>query len=274
MNNMSNQTIVSVVIGNLTDMLNNTIKEADTQLVELLTKPVGYLEGLYSYYKDLILSAIQTKIESITSQEITVFRNTHPNIPENELNEIIAKHTIFYSILYQFVSSYDFNILQITEQEVEDKIKSVTLKELEKYNLNISEEEFQKIIGELIGETFISDLTKYLIITIPNMFLKLLLSLFPLINTPTVVLNILEEQVEGVTRLFTKVTLEGAELLEIVDKKMDKTISDIPDDNNTNNDNLQQGGKNKVISSKKIKRYSKKYYINRIRKTLKSFYKR
>ena len=272
MNNMSNQTIGNMIIGNLTDMLNNTIKEADTQLVGLLKHPAESLENLYSYYKDLILSAIQSKIESITSQEIDVFRNTHPNIPENEMNEIIARHTIFYSILYQFVSSYDFNILQITEQEVEDKIKSITLKELEKYNLNISEEDFQKIISEMIGETFIADLTKYLIITIPNMFLKVVLSFFPFINTPTVVLNILEEQVDGVAKLFTKVTLKGAELLEIVDKKVNKTTSKIlNDDYNNNSSPLQQGGK---YSSKRMNKYNKKYYINRIRKTLKSFYKR
>ena len=56
MNNMSDQTIGSSILQSFTDMLNNTIKEADTELIKLSNNPYEFLEKIFYDSKDLILS--------------------------------------------------------------------------------------------------------------------------------------------------------------------------------------------------------------------------
>ena len=307
MNSMGYKTIGSMMLEMIYNMIYSTLKSIDENILDLLSNPVNYLEETFIDTKNTIISAIQTKIDSISSQQISVFRNKNLELPEEELNKIILTHQIFYSILYQFITNvFSLQILNLSVQEFTDKIESIMRTELEKYNLNISIEDFNRILNKMINVTFINDLIKFLIVTIPNNILKLIISFFPLINTFTVAYNIIEYQLEGFTKLFTGATLTASKMLikhEFKSQSKDLEGDENPDENKTPDENeksdenetpdkneppdenktpegdetpdekeKQQGGK--FLSSKRMNKYNKKYYINRIRKTLKSFYKR
>ena len=317
MNSMGYKTIGSMMLEMIYNMIYSTLKSIDENILDLLSNPVNYLEETFIDTKNTIISAIQTKIDSISSQQISVFRNKNLELPEEELNKIILTHQIFYSILYQFITNvFSLQILNLSVQEFTDKIESIMRTELEKYNLNISIEDFNRILNKMINVTFINDLIKFLIVTIPNNILKLIISFFPFINTFTVAYNIIEYQLEGFTKLFTGATLTASKMLikhkfksQPKDSEGDETPdeeenpegdetpheeenpegeenpdkNETPDEKETPDENpdekktpdekeKQQGGK--FLSSKRMNKYNKKYYINRIRKTLKSFYKR
>jgi uncharacterized protein involved in cysteine biosynthesis len=327
MNSMGYKTVGSMILEMISNMIYSTLKSVNDNILDLLENPVIYLENLVSNSLQQIISAIQTKIDSISSEQISVFRNKNIDIPEDELTQIILTHQIFYSILYQIITSiFTLQIFNLSVEEFTNMIQSIMQKELEKFNLDISLEDFNRILNKMITVTFIKDLIKFLIITIPNNILKLIISLFPLIATFTVAYNILEYQAAGFIRLFTGATLVASEMLiklknkfkkkkkpsqpddekgvELTnmpsnpkesEKKEDVTTDkadekegkedestdkadekgDEKEDASTDkaDEKDKKGGKRKIFS-KHMNKYNKKYYINRIRKTLKSFYKR
>ncbi len=308
MNSMGYKTVGSMILEMISNMIYSTLKSVNDNILDLLENPVIYLENLVSNSLQQIISAIQTKIDSISSEQISVFRNKNIDIPEDELTQIILTHQIFYSILYQIITSiFTLQIFNLSVEEFTNMIQSIMQKELEKFNLNISLEDFNRILNKMITVTFIKDLIDFLIITIPNNILKLIISLFPLIATFTVAYNILEYQLEGILKLITRATLVAAEMLTKLKNKFKKKkkpsqpddeggveLTEMPkkegkedestdkadekedekeDEKGEEKDKDKKGGKRKIFS-KHMNKYNKKYYINRIRKTLKSFYKR
>ena len=314
MNNMTNKTVGSMVLQTIFNEIYSILKSIDNGIVDLTTKPKETLEYLYNETESSIITAVQTKINVLSSEQISVFRNNHLNIPEEELNRIILTHQLFYSVLYKFISSIvTLQIFTLSVDKFEEMIEGIVQEELEKFNLDISIEEFDRIIEEMINDTFIKDLSNYLLTTMPNAIVKILISFFPLINTPTVLLNVVENQLAGFTMLFTGVTLEASRMLiekrrsrqpTVEEGEEEKTEGEKPEEKETEGENPeeketegekpeeketegekpeekpeektkgeQKGGKRK-LSSKRMNKYSKKYYINRIRKTLKSFYRR
>jgi hypothetical protein len=268
----SNQGFIIQFIGNI---IQNSIHEAflnvNNEAVDFFTNPDQYLIDFFNYLKNIIVSAIQSKLDVIVSKQMGIFKTTHPNLSPDELQKILLTHSIFFSVIFQIIiSSIDGNInfLDLSEEELIIQIENIIQNELQQYQLSISIEEFIQIVLELLETNLIHDLTNYFILTIPNAIIKVLLSFFPLINTPTVVFNILENQLPGLFNIVTNLTIKGAEILVKINKKQQII----------NKYNDQTGGKHKMTSSgklnKKINKYSKKFYINRIHKTLKNFYKR
>jgi hypothetical protein len=292
MNNMANETVGSMVLRNLSKEVHGMLKSINDGIVDMLVRPKETLEWGYNETKESIISAIQTKINFLSSQQISDFRNQHIDIPEEELNRIILTHQLFYSVLYKFISSIiTLQIFELSVDQFEAMIENIVQKELEKINLDISIEEFEKIIGNMINHIFLNKLSTYLLTEMPNIIVKLLISFFPLINTPTVLLNIVENQLAGFTILFTGVTLEVSRMLiekrrphqsteeekgeekGEEEKGKEEKGKEEKDKEEEKGKEEKKGGKRK-FSSKKMNKYSKKYYINRIRKTLKSFYRR
>lgn len=246
------------------DIIKNSIHEAflnmNNEVIEFLNQPKQYFIDLFNNLKNIIVSAIQTRLDAIASEQINVFKTTHPNISSDELQKILMTHSIYYSVIFQMIiSSMDGSIqfLNLSEEQFIHQIENIIQNELQKYQLSISVEDFIRILSSLMETTLITDLTNYFILTIPNIIIKVLISFFPVVNTPTVVFNVGETQLSGLLNILTKLTIQGAYGLVKVNQTEQQLI-----DNKT-------GGKLK----KKINQYSKKYYINRIRKTLKSFYK-
>jgi hypothetical protein len=187
MNNMANETVGSMVLRNLSKEVHGMLKTINDGIVDLSTKPKETLEWGYNETKESIISAIQTKINFLSSEQISVFRNNHLNIPEEELNRIILTHQLFYSVLYKFISSIvTLQIFTLSLDQFEAMIENIVQKELEKINLDISIEEFEKIIGNMINHIFIKDLSNYLLTTMPNVIVKILISFFlACLNSPT-----------------------------------------------------------------------------------------
>jgi len=259
----SNQGFIIQFIGNI---IQNSIHEAflnvNNELVDFFTNPEQFLIIFFNNLKNIIVSAIQSKLDVIASEQMDIFKTTHPNVSPDELQKILLTHGIYFSVIFQIIiSSIDgsINFLDLSEKELTIQIENIIQNELQQYQLSISIEDFIQILSQLLETTLIRDLTNYFILTIPNVIIKVLLSFFPLINTPTVVFNVVENQFAGLLNILTKLTIQGAHGLVNVDEKEQNIL-----------DKYQTGGK----SNKKINKYSKRFYINRIHKTLKNFYKR
>ena len=267
----SNQGFIIQFIGNIIqNSIHETFLNVNNEVVDIFTNPEQYIINLFNYLKNIIVSAIQSKLDVIASDQMDIFKTTHPNVSSDELQKILLTHSIYFSVIFQIIiSSIDgsINFLNLSEKELTIQIENIIQNELQQYQLSISIEEFIQILSELLETTLIHDLTNYFILTIPNVIIKVVLSFFPLINTPTVVFNVLENQFAGLLNILTKLTIQGAHGLVNIDEKEQNIL-----------DNAQTGGKRKMTSSgksnKKINKYSKRFYINRIHKTLKNFYKR
>jgi hypothetical protein len=259
----SNQGFIISFIGNvIQNSLHEALINVNNEVVDFFTNPEQYLIDFFKYLKNIIVSAIQSRLDVIASDQMDIFKTTHPNVSPDELQKILLTHGIYFSVIFQIIiSSIDgsINFLDLSEKELIIQIENIIQNELQQYQLSISIEDFIQILSELLETTLIRDLTNYFILTIPNVIIKVVLSFFPLINTPTVVFNVVENQFAGLLNILTKLTIQGAHGLVKIDEKEQNII-----------DKYQTGGK----SNKKFNKYSKRFYINRIHKTLKNFYKR
>ena len=231
--------------------INNIAETGNKNLIEILRDPPKYIKRSMEDSKQKLLIIIREKLDEMSSDQINFLKTTHPELSPDESYKILMKHNIYYSILFSIIKNYmdgSINFLTLSEDKLKSELNALINEELEKYDLlNVSPENIMN--DEMLLELK-TNLLNHLIEAVPTIVVKLIVSLFPLVNTPTVMLNLAENEANAVAKLITKTTVKATkELLEI--------------------NNNKTGG-----FLKKNNKYSKKYYIKRIRKTLKSFYRR
>ena len=115
----SNQGFIIQFIGNIIqNSIHETFLNVNNEVVDFFTNPEQYIINLFNYLKNIIVSAIQSKLDVIASDQMDIFKTTHPNVSSDELQKILLTHSIYFSVIFQIIiSSIDgsINFLNLSE---------------------------------------------------------------------------------------------------------------------------------------------------------------